>query len=113
MQLQPAPEPVFLVGPWTAIQYLSEMNQLVDVGFSDDAFIQTINAADLAQPQVKYVSNFRPRSSIDLDEGNSALPQYLELLSTLGLEDLKTTNVQHRTLAFGIRINHEDGWSLV
>ncbi|KAG8859531.1 hypothetical protein FRB96_004415 [Tulasnella sp. 330] len=94
----PPPEPVYIVAPISAMIYLQEYDDLVDLGIRDRSAVRLIDAR---------------RFRMGDPENENAGVDEASLESTLGLDSITTVRVLHRVQAFGIVLRHQDGWSVV
>ncbi|KAG8817873.1 hypothetical protein FRC17_011058, partial [Serendipita sp. 399] len=96
----PPEHPIVIIAPFYARLYLSEYSNIEDLGITAVNGVHFLPAEEL--------EHRRPR---DLNVTDSIL-SYHPLKLRLGLADLKTAAVDHRTTAFGIVLRHSSGWSI-
>jgi len=115
-QLIPPPsEPLYLVAGFAIHLYLREFSNIEDLGLSDSPSttngVVSILCDPLTSAQKTVVT---PEYGPDdwRDTQNSHLASET-LCDDLGLKNLDTVWVRHRTRAFGLVMTHRDGWRIV
>ncbi|PVG02635.1 Metallo-hydrolase/oxidoreductase [Serendipita vermifera] len=81
---------------------LSEYSEIEDLGLNDRSRVKVLFAEEIEHRRLKG------------DETNETVSRLLgDIKNTLQLSRIQTATVDHRTLAFGLVLEHQDGWSLV
>ncbi|KAG8784449.1 hypothetical protein FRC15_003245 [Serendipita sp. 397] len=96
----PTEYPITLIGPFYSRLYLSEYADIESLGIKTINGVHFLSAEDL--------EHRRPLKHDTTD----IILTYNSVKLRLGLADLRTAAVDHRTTAFGIVLRHVDGWSI-
>ncbi|KAJ7282084.1 hypothetical protein C8J57DRAFT_1056630, partial [Mycena rebaudengoi] len=116
-QLNPPPEhPLYLVAVHTVHLYLRELSDIEDLGFDDPSGNGVVTViCDALHRSGEYST-----TGIWKIEGNQPWAEYnrssaagVELCRSLGLRRFQTIDVYHRVKAYGLLLEHQDGWSIV
>ncbi|KAI0058634.1 hypothetical protein BV25DRAFT_1212589 [Artomyces pyxidatus] len=113
-QLNPPPTtPLYLIGVYSVQLYLREYSDIENLGFSDDTssngVLTVLNDAINVKQRNKYDSS----GGGDWRDMTCSHRAAEALCEILGLLTLNTVEVRHRTKAFGLVLEHRDGWRLV
>ncbi|KAI0777745.1 hypothetical protein BD413DRAFT_640429 [Trametes elegans] len=107
----PPSEPLYLIGLRSHLMYLTERQELEDVGLSDpNGVVMILSDALNWRPPRPYGRN-QPEDERWMNADTSR-QNAQAMCRTLGLKSFQTVDVAHRTRCYGCVLRHENGWSV-
>ncbi|PCH45067.1 hypothetical protein WOLCODRAFT_155082 [Wolfiporia cocos MD-104 SS10] len=115
--LKPPPTmPLFVVATRPALVYLYEQAELEDLGLnSDPATGVNIILSDALHWKKPYAFAYsmKDRNHESFMNEDEACRSAVEMCRSLNLKDFTTIDVAHKTRCYGVKLEHNDGWSIV